>query len=245
VTVATANRTGSDQLGCDLSDRHGRDLLRAQLRRLRPQRVVLSHGPSDVSWIERNERQAEAVHHGVATILSDSGVPTVLVSTDNVFDGTLGGRRPDHRIRPRNAYGRMKAKAERALLAGPNLALRVSLVYGWTAAAHRTTYGQRCLQAAVRDQPLDAPTDQVFTPLHVQDVATVLAALCRAPELPSGIAHLAGPQELSRFDFATIAYRIAGADPALVRPCLRRDTEWASRPAYSSLACDDFSHLAG
>jgi dTDP-4-dehydrorhamnose reductase len=246
--VATVSTTPVPEVGhlcCDLDDPAGRERLRAHVGMLRPHRVILTHGPSDVTWIEANESRAEAVHHGVAKLLAGAGAPTVLVSTDNVFDGSRGGRRPEHGISPHNVYGRVKAKAERALLTGPNLALRVSLVYGWTGPAHRATYGQRCLRAAEGAEPLEAPTDQSFTPVHIQDVADVLAALCRAPRLPTGIAHLSGPEELSRFDFATLAYRLAGTDPALVRPVLRGGTLWASRPRYSSLACDDFGHLPG
>jgi dTDP-4-dehydrorhamnose reductase len=244
-TVSTTPLGHAGHLSCDLDDPAGRERLRAHVDALRPGRVILTHGPSDVTWIEANEERAEAVHHGVAKLLAGSGVPTVLVSTDNVFDGSRGGHRPEDAISPHNVYGRVKAMAEQELLTGPNLALRVSLVYGWTGPAHRATYGQRCLQAATGGEELEAPTDQSFTPVHIDDVAEVLAALCRAPELPTGIAHLAGPDELSRFDFATLAYRITGADPALVRPVLRRDTLWASRPRHSSLACDDFGHLPG
>lgn len=245
VTVSTTPVPRPDHLCCDLDDPAGRQQLGAHVDTLRPHRVILTHGPGDVTWIEANESRAEAVHQGVAKLLAGSGVPTVLVSTDNVFDGERGRRRPEHEISPHNAYGRVKAKAEREVLTGPNLALRVSLVYGWTGTAHRATYGQRCLQAAERGEPLEAPTDQSFTPVHIEDVADVLAALCRAPRLPTGIGHLSGPEELSRFDFATLAYRLAGADPALVRPVLRHDTLWASRPRYSSLDCDDFGHLPG
>ncbi len=77
-------------------------------------------------------------------------------------------------------------------------------------------------------------------------MAAVLASLCAPGQAnPAGIAHLAGPAELSRYEFARLAYQLAGADLALVRSCLRHDTEWACRPRYSSLTCGDFSGLAG
>jgi dTDP-4-dehydrorhamnose reductase len=242
----TVSRNGAGHLSCDLSAPDGLALLRSHLREVRPGRVVLTHGPSDVTWIERHETEAAAMHVGGAELLAELALPTVLISTDNVFPGDEGARTPDHPVRPGNAYGRLKLTAERALLAaGHGLALRVSLVYGWTGTAHRATYGQRCLESAARNEVLQAPTDQSFTPIHVADVAQVVAALCAADELPVGVSHLSGPEELSRYDFATTAYRLAGADPGLVRPCLRKDTEWASRPRYSSLACDDFAVVPG
>jgi dTDP-4-dehydrorhamnose reductase len=230
----------------DLASEAGRAALGEAVAGERPQCVVLAHGPSDVTWIDNNETAAAAVHCGVAAIVARSGFPAVLVSTDNVFSGERGGYCPDDPVKPANGYGRVKARAEDILLAGgPALVLRVSLVYGWPGSGHRATFAQRCLEAAAEGRPIYAPTDQVFTPVHLRDVAAVTAAACRAAGQFTGIRHLAGPVELSRYDFARLAYRLAGADTALVRPCLRQDTEWACRPAFSSLACATFAGLPG
>jgi dTDP-4-dehydrorhamnose reductase len=246
ITVARGEADRPDHRARDLSTAAGRAGLRADLTDLRPRCVVLTHGPSDVSWINEHELAADAAHCGVAEVLAGSGVPTLLVSTDNVFSGRRGGNRPEDPVRPNNAYGRVKARAERVLLsAGRALVLRVSLVFGWAGPKHRATYAERCLESALAGQPFPAPTDQLFTPVHVADVALVISQLCRTIPLPTGVAHLAGPELLSRFEFATLAYRLAGADVGLVRPCLRRDTEWASRPRFSSLACSDFTGVPG
>jgi len=241
VTTVSRGASGAGHLSCDLSAPDGLARLRDCLRHTRPRRVVLTHGPSDVSWIEAHEAEAAAVHLGVAELLAELGLPTVLISTDNVFPGDEGARTPAHPVRPNNAYGRVKLAAERALQsADSGLALRVSMVYGWSGAGHRPNYGQRCLESAARRAPLDAPVDQSFTPVHVADVAQVVAALCEAPRSPVGVAHLSGQAEMTRFAFAKAAYRCSGADPGLVRPCSRGETEWASRPRYSSLRCTDF-----
>lgn len=230
----------------DLAAEDGRAALERAVTDLRPRCVVLVHGPSDVTWIDKNEAAAAAVHCGVAAIVARSAVPAVMISTDNVFSGTRGGHRPGDPVEPVNGYGRVKARAERILLAGgASLVLRVSLVYGWHEPGQRATFAARCLAAAAAGRPMDAPTDQVFTPVHVRDVSVVTAAVCRSTGQLTGIRHLAGPDELSRYEFARLAYRLAGADPALVRPCLRRDTEWACRPGFSSLACDTFAGLPG
>jgi dTDP-4-dehydrorhamnose reductase len=233
-------------LALDLASEAGRAGLAAAAADLRPRCVVLVHGPSDVTWIDQNEAAAAAVHCGVAAIAARSGAPVIMVSTDNVFPGTRAGYRPDDPAGPANGYGRVKARAEDIVLAGGRaLVLRVSLVYGWAGPGQRATFGQRCLQAAGEGRPMRAPSDQVFTPVHVADVAAVIAALCRSAGQHTGVAHLGGPAELSRYEFARLAYRLAAADAALVTPCLRRDTEWACRPAFSCLACGTFGGLPG
>ncbi|MEU4690731.1 sugar nucleotide-binding protein [Actinoplanes sp. NPDC023714] len=245
ITVARRGEPGPGHLSCDLTDAGGRAALARLLRDRRPARVVLTHGPSDVTWINAHEREAADTHAGVADLVAGSGVPAVLISTDNVFAGDRGHHRPDDPIAPANAYGRIKARAERAVVEAGGTALRVSLVYGWAGPAYRETYAGRCLLAAAAGRPTDAPVDQEFTPVHIDDVRTVVAAHCAAATVPGGVAHLAGPEQLSRFAFARLAYRLAGADEDLVRPCSRAGTEWATRPRFSSLTCDRFDDLPG
>ena len=246
VCIGRRHRELPDYRALDLASETGRAALDGMMADLRPRCVVLAHGPSDVTWIDKNEAAAAAVHCEVAAIVARSAVPAVMISTDNVFSGTRGGYRPGDPAEPANGYGRVKARAESiALAGGAALVLRVSLVYGWHRPGQRATFAQRCLEAAAEGRPMDAPTDQLFTPIHVRDVSVVIAAVCRSGGQLTGIKHLAGPVELSRYEFARLAYRLAGADTTLVRPCLRQDTEWACRPRFSSLTCGTFSGLPG
>jgi dTDP-4-dehydrorhamnose reductase len=246
ICVARSAASVAGYMAHDLSGAVGLAALRAELAELRPRCVVLAHGPSSVTWIEGHEQEAGAVHGQVARIVADSGSPAVLVSTDNVFSGATLGYRPSDEVRPANAYGRIKARAEDLLLASQSaLVLRVSLVYGWSGSWSAANFAERCLRSALGNRVLSAPTDQTFTPVHVRDVVAVLAALCTASRPFSGIRHLAGPQALSRYDFARLAYARAEADTSLVRPCLRHDTEWRCRPRFSSLECGDFTDLPG
>jgi dTDP-4-dehydrorhamnose reductase len=258
IPVAGVGRRPVEQpgyLALDLATEDGRAALRLAIDDRPPRCVLLVHGPSDVTWIDANAAAAAAVHCEVAAIAARSGAPVILVSTDNVFPGTRGGYRPEDPVQPANGYGRVKSRAEREVLAGgPALVLRVSLVYGWAGTGLRATFAQRCLAAAADGRTMSAPVDQAFTPIHVQDVATVLAALCRAAGSAAAMAqlfatgairHLAGPEELSRFEFARLAYDLAGRDPSLVTSCLRRDTEWACRPRFSSLTGGTFADLPG
>ncbi|MEV0610205.1 sugar nucleotide-binding protein [Polymorphospora rubra] len=245
--VAVSRRTdvGGRQQSTDISTARGRREL-GDLLATGPRQVILVHGPGDVTWINNNEQQAHETHCGVAEVVAESGVPALLVSTDNLFPGDRGGYRPTDQVRPSNAYGRVKADAERILLdGGASLALRVSLVYGWGGSTGRVSYAQRCLAAALAGIRMSAPTDQHFTPIHLTDVASVIAACGTASKPVVGVRHLAGPDELSRLDFARLAYELAGADPDLVVPCLRAETDLASRPRYSALAGSDFSDVGG
>ncbi|MFH9422934.1 SDR family oxidoreductase [Streptomyces sp. NPDC017529] len=248
-TVARSGSSTPEHAPCDLGTPEGRAGLLAALRRWNPDRVVLTHGPSDVTWMADHPAEAAAAHTEVAeAVAARHGRGVLLVSTDNVFSGTAGLRTPDDPADPANVYGEVKLAAERAVLAAGGAVTRVSLVYGqWSTGRQRVTFAERCLDAALAGRPLSVPEDQWFTPVHIDDVADVLAAQSTrdGDTAPGRPAHLSGPAELSRHDFARAAYRLAGADEGLVTACRRADSEWATRPRYSSLRCDDFGAVTG
>ncbi|MFJ8082312.1 SDR family oxidoreductase [Streptomyces sp. NPDC096205] len=210
------------------------------LERLRPDRVVLVHGPSDVTWCEEHPDRAAAAHTAVAAHFAAraGGARLVLISTDNVFDGTRADNTEDTPIRPANAYGRAKAAAEQALLeAADALVLRVSLVYGHEPAdaGKWLNFFAACAHRLVRGEPVTAPADQWTTPVLVDDVAEVTAALldCRDPLPP--VLHLGGPDRVGRAAWASVIADALGARPGLVVPTARAGTRYASRPENTCL----------
>jgi dTDP-4-dehydrorhamnose reductase len=238
-SVCRSARPGS-HLRADLSTEEGRLQLAKTVRRWRPDRVVLVHGPEDIAWIEQNEQSATAAHVGTARIAS--GVPTVLISTDNVFDGAVSRREDTDAVGPLNAYGRIKLAAERVLEGGPApMIVRVSMVFG-PRRYGRTDFVRASLDHARARASFVVPVDQHLTPVYLDDVTTVVVALLLAPPRPVTL-HLAGPTQLSRYELARAAYRAVGADPGLVRGVPRAQTRWACRPRHSSLANSDFSGL--
>ena len=229
-------------LRADLSTEVGRRLLAETVQDWRPDRVVLVHGPGDVTWMEDNEESATVTHAETARIVS--GVPTVLISTDNVFDGATGCHPDTAEARPENAYGRVKLASEQALDGGPApVIMRVSMVFG-PRQQGRTDFVNAALERAAAGQEFTVPIDQHLTPVYLDDVTTAVVAVLLAPPRPVTL-HLAGPTQLSRYELARAAYRALGAEPELVHGAPRAQTSWACRPAYSSLANSDFSGFPG
>ncbi|HEX4727168.1 MAG TPA: sugar nucleotide-binding protein [Jatrophihabitans sp.] len=229
-------------LRADLSTPAGRSLLAETVEDWQPDRVVLVHGPGDVTWMEDNEESATSTHVRTARIVS--GRPTVLISTDNVFPGSAGCHPDTAVVRPHNAYGRVKFAAEQALADCPAaVIMRVSMVFG-PRRQGRTDFVNAALERAAAGQEFTVPTDQHLTPVYLDDVTTAVVAVLLAPPRPLTL-HLAGPTQLSRYELARAAYRAAGAEPDLVRGVPRAQTSWACRPAYSSLSNSDYSGFPG
>lgn len=237
-TVARS-AAGAPRYRVDLADAAGRDTLARVIADGRYGRVLLCHGPSDITWCEENPQSAAEVHVGVAKRVADLGTPVLLVSTDNVFPGARADYRTSDATGPTNHYGRVKLAAEQAVLAGGGQVVRVSLVYGWSR-GHRPTYAQQCLSALAAGERITAAEDQVCTPVHVDDVASAVVALAIDGDRESAVTHLAGPQALSRYAFARLCTAAIGTSPERVVAVPRADTPLACRPPYSGLTTGPF-----
>ncbi|WP_050502356.1 SDR family oxidoreductase [Streptomyces monomycini] len=228
----------------------GRDCRRL-LSRLRPERVVLVHGPSDVTWCEAHPDEALAAHVAVAdtfaTAMPDARL--VMISTDNVFDGRSARHTENTPPAPANAYGRAKLAAERALLAKAprSVILRVSLVYGHEPADADKwlNFFAACAHRLRRGEPVEAPDDHWTTPVLLDDVAEVTAALLHARHPLPPVLHLGGPDRVTRAEWAATIARALGAPARLVTPVPRARTRYASRPVNACLASEVLPALPG
>lgn len=233
-TVKEMGRSGANRNGFDLAIESERARLHEALSSMLPTAIVLVHGPTDIDWCEANKDEAVDTHAGTVKALADLPSRIILVSTDNVFDGerfdALG---ITETINPINAYGRAKATAEQHLLFRDNsVTIRVSVVYGW--GGRRRTFASKVYDALSNGRTIDAPTDQYYTPVFLDDVVMVLNRLTK-DGAPPRLVHLGGPQIISRYDFAR---EIAGqlqVPSRYVRPILSDGTSWALRPRNSCL----------
>jgi dTDP-4-dehydrorhamnose reductase len=123
-----------------------------------------------------------------------AGRRLVHISSDIVFDGTLGRYREEDVPAPVNSYGRSKAEAElRVADAHPTATLaRTSLIYGIPDGPQ-----ERLAREGTRFF-----VDELRSPVHVDDLAGAVLELLDL-EFP-GPLHLGGADDVTRFEFAVL-----------------------------------------
>lgn len=164
------------------------------VRRLRPDTVIhtayLQDGPGahevTVDGAENVARAAAAV-----------GARLVHLSTDVVFDGRKGAPYVEEDpVSPVTDYGRAKAEAEARVARAHSQALivRTSLIYGGAEPSKH--------EVSAHDPSFTFFTNEIRNPVQAGDLA---AALLELAELDvSGPLHLAGPEAVSRAEFAEL-----------------------------------------
>ena len=172
-------------------------------------RYFLKHGPGVAIHTAYRMGDAETNVRGaynVALAAHRAGSRLIHLSTDLVFDGEHGAPyTEDDEPRPVMEYGQQKLEAEQLVArVHPEAAIvRTSLLYG-------PPDGPQ--EALSRRDDVEFHSDEIRSPIRVRDLATALLEI--AGRDFAGILHVAGPDALSRSDFAE---RLRGA-PVRSRP---------------------------
>ncbi|WP_175345286.1 sugar nucleotide-binding protein [Bradyrhizobium sp. ORS 375] len=205
--------------------------------------VILAHGAINPELcaecpVETGKINVESMIRLLQEIL-DARITPIFLSTDYVFDGTRGLWEDDAAQCPNTEYGRQKAAVEQWLQARsrPWLVVRLSKVVSGERNTH-SVLGQ-WVDDVFAGKSMQSATDQIFSPLHVHDVAESIINLAESGR--TGIYNVAGPEALSRYELnnllvASIKALVPQVN-VVVKPCSLRDIRFREhRPLNTSLS---------
>ncbi|MGE5111830.1 MAG: dTDP-4-dehydrorhamnose reductase [Acidobacteriaceae bacterium] len=171
-----------------------------------------------VDGCESNRGAAIRVNVGAPARLASAaarrGARFVYFSTDYVFDGKAGPYSEESETNPINVYGKSKREGEVAVAnACPDaLIVRTTGVFGFDEKGKNFLYSLR--RALLSGEPFRVPSDQISTPTYNADLATAIIALVAAGA--TGIFHVAGPELVSRLEFAQRAAAVMGLNASRI-----------------------------
>lgn len=211
--------------------------------------VFCAAGATNVDKCEDDTAWAEAANHlgPLALARASRNIPFVFFSTDYVFDGSPENPGPyteDAIANPLSVYGRTKLEGEQSILAAhpTALVLRTTTVYGPDPQGKNYLY---TLSRVLREgKKMLAPTDQLATPTYNADLAAAAIALVARKQ--TGLFHVAGPDFLSRYDFAIAACKILNLPTATLQPITTPElAQKAARPLLGGLAIGKLQSILG
>ncbi len=172
------------------------------------------------------------------------GVTFVTVSTDYVFDGTLGrAYRESDAVNPLTAYGASKAAGESLTRrhGERHVIVRTSGVFGTTGTSSKGyTLLEKVLQQAERGEPTRMVADMVFSPSYAPHVARAIRDLVDAQAW--GTHHVTAAGACSWYEFVRTAFAKAGLANAALEPVRYAELHNPTRrPMYSSLENTTFA----
>jgi dTDP-4-dehydrorhamnose reductase len=151
------------------------------------------------AYVRDGPSAREVIVDGTANVVrAAAGRRLVHLSTDVVFDGRLGRPyREDDPPSPITDYGRAKAVAESVVAEAPAAVIvRTSLIYGGPGRPPSPH------ELAAADPDATFHDDELRCPVQVDDLAAALVELVALDV--AGPLHVAGPDGMSRADFAAL-----------------------------------------
>ena len=209
----------------------------------RPDAVINAAAMTDITLAEATPDDALRINAhapgAMAQAAADLDVPFLHLSSDYVFDGTIGHAwPPDAAPAPLNAYGRSKLEGEIAVRAagGSHAILRTS----WVFAPEGRNFLNTMLGLGKTRRRIEVVGDQLGGPTPARDVAKALIrmaiALRGSPE-KWGTYHFCGAPAVSWAEFARAIFRRAGLRAEVDDISSSALPGSVRRPANSTLDC--------
>lgn len=225
---------------CDVTDA---DALRRRLGRVSPELVIHAAALTDVDGAEADPDRAYAVNafgtFHVCRSAAAVGARVVYISTDFVFDGSLGRPyAPEDEPRPLQAYGRSKLSGELYVRghAPGGLVVRTGSLFG----PGGPGFPDRLCGRAAAGGPLTVVNDHWCSPTYAPDLAKAVVAL--AGKADSGVFHLTNAGSVTWHDYALRLVDGLGLEVEVVGVSAKEYAAPAPRPARIEL---DRSAAAG
>jgi len=163
-------------------------------------------------------------------------------SSDFVFDGKSGNYKEDDQISPINYYGKTKAVGEKNIQENANdyCIIRTSMIYGKNQL--RNTLADMILNKIRLEEELKIINDQFMTPTYLENFTKMLTEIIEIKY--KGIIHLAGPEKMSRYDFAKKMVSLSNFKNASLIPVSHNEFDFSKKmPKDSSLNTEKASSL--
>ncbi|HLX13337.1 MAG TPA: dTDP-4-dehydrorhamnose reductase [Bacteroidota bacterium] len=191
------------------------------LEEFEPDVVINTAAVTNVDQCETDREAAwktnvSAVEHLVHTAQL-IGAHVIQLSTDYVFDGKSGPYAELDRPNPLSYYGRTKLAAENIIRTSGVSAtvVRTMVLYGFGYGV-KLNFALWLLKSFTDHEPMKIVDDQFGNPTLADDLAY---AILRIVELErKGVYHIAGPDLVSRYDFAVAFAKQFAFDKRLITP---------------------------
>ncbi len=135
---------------------------------------------------------------------AELGAVLIHISTDNVFDGVMGGYKETDPVSPKNVYGLSKVLSEVAVRSYTprHYIIRTSALFGPNENSFGNNFVSRLLERGKAHDPIKMVEDQYTCPTYTMDLASAILALITA-NAPFGTYHIVNSGgNVSWHDFA-------------------------------------------
>lgn len=186
-----------DYFICDLTNKADVDTL---LEEVVPDVIVHCAGTKDLFGCEKDREKAYKINvdttKNIGDVIRDKRIKFIFLSSDYIFSGDKGMYKEDDKPNPGTVYGRTKLACEEYIKTLANYTIcRTASVYGMG-----SKFFGFILDSLKDNKPLDMYDDAYFSPTYIGNLSNMIECVIKKEII--GILHTAGPEKVSRYEFA-------------------------------------------
>jgi dTDP-4-dehydrorhamnose reductase len=207
-----------------------------------PDAIIHTAAYTNVDRAEIERETAFAVNARVPGVLAklcrELAIPLIHISTDYVFDGTVGPYAEAARCDPRGVYAESKYAGEQAVLdsGGSMAVVRPNVMYGHGVQL-KSSFVDWLIGELKQGKAVNIVDDQYNNPTYARRLATVIHKIL--DQKAWDIWHFGSKEVLSRYTFALNIADTFGLPSALINAISTVELNQAApRPLKSGLICD-------
>jgi len=229
------NIPGTISLEADISDEIIVDEIFSSFK---PKWVIHCAALTNVDWCEEHPKEAREFNVDVPRNLARNarliGSKFIYISTDAIFDGSIGNYSETDETNPINKYAESKLAGEKAVIEELNSSLVIRTnIYGWNL-QNKLSIAEWILFKLESTEIVPGFYDVIFNPILVNDLGEII--LNAIDQEIRGIYNIAGSQACSKYEFAQHIANIFGLNNQLIKPISVNDSKLkAVRPKNTSL----------
>lgn len=201
--------------------------------REKPNYIVLSAAQKNVDFCEAHQEEVSRINaegaKNVAVASDKVQAKLIYISTDLVFDGTLGVYDESDKTNPVNHYGRTKLEGELEVANNSSdyAISRVSVLYDWNIFDYSFNFVEWVYQNLKAGKPLSLFSDQFRCATYIKNVCSALLKICENDE--NGTFHVAGKNCVSRHEIGLKVAEVFGFKSEIISEMNSSESEWVAR----------------
>ncbi len=228
----------------DITDKEGFTNL---ITGINPDYVVHLAALTDVNLCEEGKELTRKINvEGTKNVVFASkkvGAKLIYASTNYIFDGKEGMYKEEDIPNPVNFYALTKLEGEKEVLGYPHSIVTRTCPFG-LGTEHKPSFTSKIIKSLSEQKRMDIFSDQFFSPISTYNYAEILTLLFDRDF--TGLLNIAGPERLSRYEFAKKVSSVFSLNPSLLNPIKISDLdETAERPKDTSLDISKAKSLLG
>jgi dTDP-4-dehydrorhamnose reductase len=220
--------------------------LEKSLQTIKPDAIIHAAAISNPNICEEHVTLSHYVNVyttvSIAQYCKSMNIPLIFISTDLVFNGTIGDYSESDFCFPISKYGAQKLEAEEFITENDqnSIICRLPLLFGF-GPVYSNNFLVDWLKKCTKNEDIIAFSDEFRSTVSVNWAARGIASaldyiLDKSIENKEKIIHLGGPQSISRYNFARLIADVFGFDDKNIVPKLRSELPMsAPRPENVSL----------